>query len=167
MITSDDVAQKLPVEMYCNEAITKTDLAPSNFARQDICEISRLAVPAEFRRRKLDRYHGSGIGNTNQYTFTEGEARCFPFIAVGLYLCATTVLAERGIKHCYVMIEPRLARGMRMIGLEFEKIGNVTEYHGKRAPYYIKPMEVPNNLRENFRSLLVNIESEIGMQKAG
>ncbi|GAA0857959.1 PEP-CTERM/exosortase system-associated acyltransferase [Aliiglaciecola litoralis] len=164
LIVSNSETQQLPIEMYCKEAIQRPDLFPDKFDRNDICEISRLAVPLEFRRRKMDDYEGAAIGMINKESYSETELRCFPFIAVGLYLSATAILLNKNINHCFVMVEPRLARSMRFVGLPFEQIGPVIDYHGKRAPFYIQPKQVENNLKDDFKALLRNINNEITQQ---
>ena len=161
LITSSDPTQRLPIELYCSQAISKPELFPTNFARNDICEISRLAVPAEFRRRKSDNFDGAALGAINKETYSETELRCFPFIAVGLYLSATSILLQRNINHCFVMVEPRLARSMRFVGLPFEQIGPVVDYHGKRAPFYIQPKNVEANLKPDFQELLSDINTQL------
>lgn len=167
IITSRDEDQKLPIEIYCTEAITKPELYPSRFARSQICEISRLAVPSEFRRRKSDNFDGAAVGAINKETYSETELRCFPFIAVGLYLAATSVMVNKGIEHCYVMVEPRLARSMRFVGLPFIQIGPVVNYHGKRAPFYLVPQEIERNLKSEFQHLLKTIDLSLTKQMFG
>ncbi|MEY8216638.1 MAG: hypothetical protein RPR97_19405 [Colwellia sp.] len=45
-----------------------------------------------------------------------------------------------GIRHVYVMMEPRLARCIKFIGINFHKLGEAVDYHGLRAPTnYINP----------------------------
>ncbi|GAB2698562.1 PEP-CTERM/exosortase system-associated acyltransferase [Aliiglaciecola aliphaticivorans] len=164
LITSANDSQKLPIELYCQNAIQRPELFPNNFERDDICEISRLAVPLEFRRRKMDNFDGAALGVINKEIYSETELRCFPFIAVGLYLSATAILLSKNIHHCYVMVEPRLARSMRFVGLPFEQIGPVIDYHGKRAPFYIQPQSVEGNLKPDFKALLNNITAEVTPQ---
>ncbi|GAB5380357.1 MAG: hypothetical protein Alis3KO_10090 [Aliiglaciecola sp.] len=164
LIVSNSASQQLPIELYCKEAIQRPELFPDNFDRNDICEISRLAVPLQFRRRKMDNFDGAAIGLINKEVYSETELRCFPFIAVGLYLSATSILLHKNINHCYVMVEPRLARSMRFVGLPFEQIGPVVDYHGKRAPYYIQPKKVEENLNEDFKSLLFSINNALTHQ---
>lgn len=161
IIRSETPEEKLPIEKYCEHSITQDELHPKNFARKDIVEISRLAVPSEFRRRQMDRFDGAATGGINEATYSEKELRCFPFIAIGLYLTATAVLMQRNIHHCYVMVEPRLARSMRLVGLDFKQIGPVVDYHGKRAPFFINPMEVQASLRPGFNELLDTITAKI------
>lgn len=161
IIRSNSPHEALPIEKFCEHSITNSNLHPRNFARNDIVEISRLAVPCEFRRRQMDRFDGAATGVINEDTYSEKELRCFPFIAIGLYLTATAVLMQLNIHHCYVMVEPRLARSMRLVGLEFEQIGPIVDYHGKRAPFFINPMKVQGSLRPGFKELLDTIIDKI------
>lgn len=165
IIRSSSADEPLPIEKFCEDSITNDGLHPRNFAREDIVEISRLAVPSEFRRRQMDKFDGAATGGINEDTYSEKELRCFPFIAIGLYLTATAVLMQLNIHHCYVMVEPRLARSMRLIGLEFEQIGPVVDYHGKRAPFFINPMKVPVNLKAGFNLLLSQIMEDIAQER--
>lgn len=153
--------QLLPIEKYCINSITHETLDPRNFARKDICEISRLAVPLEFRKRQMDRFSGAATGVINEHTYSENELRCFPFIAIGLYFSAAALVIHNNIKHTYVMMEPRLARSMRFVGIQFEQVGPIIDYHGKRAPYYINPSLLYANLRPSFRLMLKNIQHQV------
>ena len=139
VVYSDDDSQLLPIEKYCAECLESSDPKPSDFPRDSICELSRVAVLRDFRRRKIDRFDGAATGDINSETYSEEELRCFPFIAIGLYLSAANVILHNNHKHCFMMMEPRLARSMSFIGLTFNQIGPVINYHGKRAPYYINP----------------------------
>lgn len=161
IIQSRNDSERLPIEVYCEDSITEDKYHPKHFARHDIVEISRLAVPAQFRKRQMDNFDGAAVGAINESTYSEMELRCFPFIAVGLYLTASAVLIKNNVEHCYVMVEPRLARSMRLVGLQFEQIGPVVDYHGQRAPFLINPMRVPNNLRPGFKVLLEKIMEDI------
>lgn len=49
LITTDNANELLPVERYCAETLQHASLTPQHFDRNQICEISRLAVPAEIR----------------------------------------------------------------------------------------------------------------------
>lgn len=110
LVTPKHSGEQLPIEKYCLDSITNPSLNPSNFPREQICEISRLAVPRAFRRRQMDNFDGAATGVINTHTFSDTELRCFPFIAVGLYFTAASLAMSQNIKHAYVMMEPRLAR---------------------------------------------------------
>ncbi len=153
--------QLLPIEKYCLESITNEELHPKNFKRSEICEISRLAVKADFRRRKTDQFKGSGTGVIQEAIYSEIELRCFPFIAIGLYMAAATMAIDSGIKHAFVMMEPRLARSMKFVGIKFQPLGEPIEYHGLRAPYYINAEIFLDNLSPGFQNLYKSIEHDI------
>lgn len=164
MVKINKPYQLLPIEKYCLKSITNEELHPKNFNRNEICEISRLAVKADFRRRKTDKFKGSATGVIQEHIYSEVELRCFPFIAIGLYMAAATMAIDSGLKHAYVMMEPRLARSMKFVGIKFEQLGDPIEYHGLRAPYYINPEMFLNNLSPGFKNLYKAIEGNIGEQ---
>jgi N-acyl amino acid synthase of PEP-CTERM/exosortase system len=161
IVKSTNENELLPLEKFCINAIQDEKLHPKNFARNEICEISRLAVKAEFRRRKADQFKGSAIGAINEVVYSDTELRCFPFIAIGLYMAAATMAIDTGVKHAYVMMEPRLARSMKFVGIKFIPLGEPIEYHGLRAPYYINPNIFMENLTPGFKSLFLSIEHDI------
>lgn len=161
VVHSRNEDELLPIEHFCMDSIQDEKLHPRNFPRNEICEISRLAVKADFRRRASDKFKGSAIGAIEENTYSETELRCFPFIAIGLYMASATMAIDTGINHVYVMMEPRLARSMKFVGIKFIQIGDAIEYHGKRAPYYINPHIFLENLSPGFVSLYQSIRDDI------
>ncbi|MFQ3248885.1 MAG: N-acyl amino acid synthase of PEP-CTERM/exosortase system [Glaciecola sp.] len=161
MVTPKEEGQLLPIEKYCLDTISHETLSPVNFRRDEICEISRLAVPADFRRRKADKFEGAATGGMPATIYTEKEKRCFPLIAIGLYFAAAGLSNTSKRPHVFVMMEPRLARGMGYVGIKFQQIGPVVEYHGKRAPYYINRNELEPGLERGFKKMLRHIEGSI------
>lgn len=151
----------IPIQKYCLNSISPGKINPNDFEPHEICELSRLAVPNEFRRRVSDKYDGAATGVINQYTYSEKELRCFPFIAIGLYLSAASIVMEKGIKHSFVMMEPRLARSLRLVGIHFEQIGPTVDYHGKRAPYYINSTLLMETLTPSFKLMLKDIRKTL------
>jgi N-acyl amino acid synthase of PEP-CTERM/exosortase system len=115
----------------------------------------------KFRRRQSDKFKGASTGAINTHSYSDTELRCFPFIAIGLYLSAASVVIEKDIKHTFVMMEPRLARSMRFVGIQFEQIGPTINYHGKRAPYYINPSLLMQNLSPSFKIMLRDIRKTL------
>lgn len=161
LITAEQDTDQLPIEVHCMHAITDPDITPASFPRNEICEISRLAVPETFRRRKLDQFQGAATGAINEVLFSERELRCFPYIAICLYLSAALMALHNNKKHCFVMMEPRLARSLTFVGIVFKQLGPPVEYHGKRAAYYINPEMFRENLSEGYIKLLESIEREL------
>ncbi|GAC22067.1 PEP-CTERM/exosortase system-associated acyltransferase [Paraglaciecola arctica] len=153
--------QLIPLQKHWHASISKDKINPNDFASHEICEISRLAVPKDFRRRQTDNFTGAAIGGIDQQIYSENELRCFPFIAVGLYLSAASIVMENDIKHTFVMMEPKMARSMSFIGIQFEQIGPAVDYHGKRAPYYINPSLLLENLNPGFQEMLKVIRKSL------
>jgi N-acyl amino acid synthase of PEP-CTERM/exosortase system len=164
IVKSSNKEELLPIEKYCISSIDEKSVHPNDFPRTQICEISRLAIPAQFRKRATDKFTGSATGVINEHIYSERELRCFPFIAVGLYLSVASVCYHQGIQHCFVMMEPRLARSLRFVGIQFDKVGPVVDYHGRRAPYYISRELLMAGLSPGFQKMLKNIDKKIENQ---
>ncbi len=161
LVTSKSPSELLPIEKYCLASMTEQDFMPERFHRTEIAEISRLAVNLGFRRRKSDQFKGACTGAISQANYSETELRCFPFIALGLYMAAISTSMNCGIKHVYVMMEPRMARNMKYIGINFKQLGPPIDYFGWRAPYYINPEVFTDNVSAGFKSLYKVIEHSI------
>jgi len=154
MIMPSSSEQTLPIEKIALAHITQTQYLPSNFNRDEVCEISRIAIDKSFRRRNLDKYDGAATAVINEETYSEIELRCFPLLAVGLYMATAAVCISQGKKHAYFMVEPRLAKSMSYIGIKLVKIGNEFEYVGTRAPYYINNEDFVAHLSPPFKSMM-------------
>ena len=151
----------LPIEKYCGNALKGARIHPSHFRRSEVGEISRLAVRSQYRRRRHEQYNGAAIGMLNERVCSELEMRCFPFIAIGLYFSIASLAVRNNIQHAFVMMEPRLARSMRFIGIRFERLGPTIDYHGRRAAYYINSKMLTDSLPVYLRALMGVIDNEI------
>lgn len=161
VVTPQEEHHLLPMEVNCSDFIADGQLTPSHFDRREICEISRLAVPAAFRRRRSDKFEGAATGAINIQNYSEQEMRCMPFIAIGLYLGAAATAIHSDIHHAFAMMEPRLARSMRFVGIEFEQIGEARDYHGLRAPYYISIEGLRKGLKPGLTKLYEVISDQL------
>ena len=70
------------------------------------------------------------------------------------------------VKHVYVMMEPRLARSMKFVGIHFIQLGEAIDYHGLRAPYYINSTIFMENLSPGFKCLYKEISRDISKHLA-
>jgi N-acyl amino acid synthase of PEP-CTERM/exosortase system len=151
----------LPLEKFCAQAISHSELNPNNFLHHQVCEISRLAVPAIFRKRQTDQFAGSATGAINEQTFSTHELRYFPYIAISLYLSAIAMCRKMRCFHIFVMMEPRLARNLGFVGIHFTQLGPVIDYHGKRAAYYADARELRKGLSVGYKKFLHTIETTL------
>jgi N-acyl amino acid synthase of PEP-CTERM/exosortase system len=151
IITSAAEAEHLPIEKYFANRITESALAPHNFNREQICEVSRLAVPAEIRCRALGTREGvSPLENT-----------CSKLVAISLYLISQLLCLRSGRIHAYVIVEPALARALRRVGIHFVQIGDAINYNGVRAPYYLDVRSTSTTLKPEYRQLRDMLEQHL------
>lgn len=154
LITPDSKAQVLPIIKIAGEHITDMQYHPSNFAPEETLEISRISIPKAFRRRNIDKHEGAAQAVINKHSYSEIELRCFPLIAVGLYMACAAYASVSKRKHVFFMVEPRLAKSIRHIGLHLKQIGNEFEYVGTRAPYYMEYESFMSTLKPSFKFMM-------------
>ena len=153
LICPNDTTQDLPISKFAKDFITKQHLHPENFPPEQTLEISRIAIPRHFRRRKGENDIALATGGFDLASYSEIEMRCFPLIAVGLYMASAAYSKISGRKHVYMMIEPKLARSLSHIGIHVERIGKNFEYAGTRAPCYINYDDFILKLKPSFKNM--------------
>ncbi|MBU3022972.1 PEP-CTERM/exosortase system-associated acyltransferase [Aestuariibacter sp. A3R04] len=154
--------QMLPIEQNCPDAIRIDENSPKRYARHAVCEISRLAIPKRFRRRQSDRNLSPVTGKALDKSFNrKNRSRNFPYLTLALYFFAATICVLRDVENVYVMMEPKLARSLRMLGIEFNQIGGVIEYHGERAAYRLSPEEFFQQISPSLHRFYHKIAKEL------
>ena len=143
---------KLPFERFCSHGIDSDLLDMSALEPGTYAEVSRLAVPEAFRRRKGEQ--GTTVGVPEQDKQGSHQRSQYALIPIGLYLVATALCMNLGIERAFVMAEPRLARHLSRFGIKFVQAGPPIEYHGRRALYYITYDDFMNNVKPEIRELL-------------
>lgn len=152
----------LPVERACRGNLAHPRFHPERLPRDEICEISRLAVLSAFRRRRGE--DKTPFGDPEGLVFSMEEIRAFPLLAVGLFLAATAMVGLTGRHHVFAMMEPRLARLLARSGLAFDQVGEVIEYHGQRAPFYIDQRVAERTMLKPLRELYGRIQADLGAE---
>lgn len=123
-----------PIENHCT--LTTSGLA---IDRNNIAEISRLAVSKDFRKRAIDNL----IYNDGQETAQDRELRKEIqekrkqefFIIMGLYTCMYKESETLGLTHWYALMAKGLRILLKRMNILFSPIGPEVDYHGKRTPY--------------------------------
>ena len=154
LIMPSEEDQILPIEKQGTQHIERKELLPSNFPRSEVAEVSRILIPKVFRKRKIDKAECAANTGINIELYDENDMRCFPFIAVGLYMACTAMFKNRGKKHIYFMADPRLGKSMQVVGLTMTQIGPEFEYVGRRVPYYINFEDFLLKLKPSFKCML-------------
>lgn len=148
----------LPIEAHGNGIINHETLHPDILPRNQICEVSRLAIAKPFRERAK-----GGASQTNS-TFTPEERKVFPIILIGLFLSTYTLVGLTGRRHVFAMMEPKLPRILSLSGFYFTQVSGDIFYHGKRNAFYIDHQVAENQVHQDLTQLYAAIQEELSPQ---
>jgi N-acyl amino acid synthase of PEP-CTERM/exosortase system len=143
----------LPLEDKFSDAFSCPSLLPSNLLSDGVCEISRLAVPREFRVKQfktkvLPPEKLAKLKNDSNVKFNIEQ---LPYLSIALYLMATSVCLHLDMSHAYVLMEPKLARRMKAFGIHFNEVGEAISFKGQRVPYRLSPTTLVNELSSTLK----------------
>jgi len=141
----------LPFEKFCQKSLDTELIESFRLERSTECEISRLAVDGAFRRRPGEA--ATRFGEIESIDCTKQEQRTFSLIAVSGFLAATAITALSQKTNVFAMMEPFLPRLLKRSGIIFERVGLDMDYHGIRAPYFIKTQSALDNMRPDLKAL--------------
>ncbi|WP_445158456.1 PEP-CTERM/exosortase system-associated acyltransferase [Halomonas sp. E14] len=155
---SDGEPRRLPLEESCAHGLSHPTLHPAAFARSEVCEVSRLAVHRHFRRTPGSEVPASPQG---------GEALPVPspLVSLSLFLAATALVGLAGRRHVFAMMEPRFARLLQLAGLRFQQAGEIIDYCGPRAAYYIDQQQAERDMKANLTPLYRHIQAVLVSQQ--
>jgi N-acyl amino acid synthase of PEP-CTERM/exosortase system len=145
----------LPFERNCPGSLAPDFLSKRQLQRESMCEISRLVVDRPFRRRPGE--HATHLGVPNAIDFTLQEKRSFSLIAIAGFLAATALTDVSGRTDVFAMMDPSLSQLMTRAGMEFTRAGKDLDYHGQRAPYYIRTEWALEKMHPSLRELYDSI----------
>lgn len=162
---SNNPQLKLPFEESCLDSAIPDTVDTQALPRGGFGEISRLAVLSDFRRREKEKNTPFVLNTINpDKVFTEVERRNFPNIAMGLYLAGVALAELCNHVGIMVMMEPRLNRSLQRFGLPFEQVGEETDYHGRRAMFYLSRENFHQELSDPINALYQLIISDLKKQ---
>ena len=142
---------ELPFEKHCSQSLLDHDFHPENLERSDIAELSRFAVHPLFRRTTWNK---ALLGNQRKScTFSKNESNVFPLLSTVLALAPINIVETLERQHCYAMMEPRLSRLLKRVGIEFTQVGEIIDYHGLRAAFHITRESGLRNLKKSVIEL--------------
>jgi N-acyl amino acid synthase of PEP-CTERM/exosortase system len=137
----------------------------SEFVGTQVGEISRLAVPKNYRRRAMESGKPFVLGKQNTAVIhNEEDRRNFPNISIGLYLAAIALVDLCDLERVLVVMEPRLQRHLQRFGLIFHQISQAFELHGKRALFELPREELTRNMSEQILELFQKIRVDLDQQ---
>jgi N-acyl amino acid synthase of PEP-CTERM/exosortase system len=160
-----DADEPLPFENSCGQSLEWNFDQAGETPRENYGEISRLAITANFRRRRSEAGLNDEAGGALD-DLADNERRLFPSVAMGLYVAITAMGLNQGLDGVFAMMEPRLARQLRRFGIVFTQVGAQVEHRGVRAPFFIHRNDLSNTLKPHCRELLEKIQSQLHFKGA-
>lgn len=131
-------------------------------SRATFGEVSRLTVAKNFRRRQWDGHLPSGV--TDKSSELGHVGRNFPLPAISMMFTGAALARLFLLDYTFAMMEPKLAYAMKTYGIRFTQVGEITQYHGQRAPYRIDPLEIWQTINPDLKPLLNFIYFKISQQ---
>ena len=153
----------LPLEDKFSDAFSCSSLLPSNLVSDGVCEISRLAVPREFRVRqfKTKVLPSEKLAKVKQSKNLKFNIEQLPYLSIALYLMATSVCLHLNMSHAYVLMEPKLARRMKAFGIHFNEVGEAISFKGQRVPYRLSPTTMVSELSNTLKRFQQEVHQSI------
>jgi N-acyl amino acid synthase of PEP-CTERM/exosortase system len=151
---------QMPMEVYCSDSLDAALMKSLAADRGTICEISRLAVDAAFRRRPGENI--SRFGEITSLDCTKREQRTFSLIAVATLLAGFAIADLLGRPNTFAMMEPFLPRLLGRSGMKGIRVGEDTNYHGVRAGYFNTTEVVVAGMPAEWRELYKAIRMGFG-----
>jgi N-acyl amino acid synthase of PEP-CTERM/exosortase system len=132
-VPEENQSIQLPFITHCSDSFYPEQLSPKDITEDQLCEISRVAVVPEFRRRLGENTTNSGLAIIDDDEFI--QTRRFPYITPSLYLAAGALFLASNKQQIFVATEPRLIKSLARLGIRFQQVSKLTNYHGQRAVY--------------------------------
>ncbi|APW35945.1 hypothetical protein RD110_00905 [Rhodoferax koreense] len=154
----------LPFEIACRDTLDRSIIDPAKLPRHRIAEVSRLAVMADFRRRKGEKL--SADASLNEQDFGGVGVHRFPNIPLSLYSAAVLMAQRQDIEYLFVLTEPRLSKHFAKFGVNITPIGEPIDFHGIRVPSVMRVAEIYPGLRTLFRPIWHAIEKQLDVAYA-
>lgn len=153
---------KLPVERQGELSLNHEKLHPKNMSKDEICEVSRLAISRDFRTNKKTKDQTDII--LDEKKFTIEEEKTFSLIGISLFLSAYSLAVLSNKLHAYAMMEPRLPRLLALSGLHFTQVSDVIEYHGLRYAYHIDHGNAEQKMHKDLMPFYLHIKKTLEPQ---
>ena len=139
LVLPENPHKKFPLESFFPDNLM--DFAYTS--RLQFAEVSRLMVVSEFRNWSLQNEE-----LVNQFN-NERLQISFPLVTLGLYLSFICLLVEYDINFGLALMEPKLARHSRHVGITSHPIGeHFINFNGVRRPFLFRTTEILDNFNE-------------------
>jgi N-acyl amino acid synthase of PEP-CTERM/exosortase system len=164
LVCASDTHQ-LPLELHCLDSLYMDYMDSLTEDRSLVCEFSRLAVDAAFRKRSGEMH--TREGEIDAFDCSHQEQRAFSMIGIAAFLSAFALASLSGRTQIFAMMESNLPRLLRQSGVLVRQSGEFVEYHGQRAAYSITSDLALANMRDDLRFLYDAIHERLAPNMAG
>jgi N-acyl amino acid synthase of PEP-CTERM/exosortase system len=158
MTNPRDPQAPLPFELACRHSLNRAYLDPAKLPRGRIAEVSRLAVMADFRRRKGEA--GSAL-TLQDNDFGGAPIERVPNIPLSLYIASVIMAQRHGIDYLFVLTEPRLSKHFAKLGVQITSIGAPIDHRGIRVPSVMRVADVYAGLRSLIKPVWHEISAQV------
>lgn len=157
----NDLLSSFPMQTSCDHHLLKDEKKVHK-----LCEISRLCVSQDFRRRLNDGavlpevYLPAGRKLTNPMTYFLSR-RVISYMPLGLFRGAFESAIDAGRLDCMGAMEPKLIRSLRRLGFFADNLGAAINLHGVRQPVAFNIKDLYDRAQAE-RSILLPFMTDYG-----
>ncbi|MFT7288046.1 MAG: N-acyl amino acid synthase of PEP-CTERM/exosortase system [Halieaceae bacterium] len=162
VVSMDSEDSALPLEDHCRDSLDPMYLAKKSHMQAQMCELSRLAVDSDFRRRHGEKE--TRFGNTQTLHFAAREQRTFSLIAISLFLSGFAVADIMRRHEVFAIMEPFLPAILRRTGINVTRVGEDFEFNGLRAPYYQNVDDIIRGVPDELRLCYEMVRSQFAAE---
>ncbi len=155
--TAENQGVSLPFETRFSNLFLEEKSSLYGLERENICEISRTAIPGIFR---IPKYTADRAG----HLFTAEQIKLFPFIRLGLFVSVVAMAEFKERMHGYAAMEHAMPRMLKNAGFNFYKISRDIDFNGKRAVYYNNRSETIAALPESILPIYNHLRNAFGLE---
>lgn len=138
-----------PMEAPCLPLMDQRAQEAFARARRDqVAEISRMAVSRAFRRRLNEDESAAGVSDFASDSDAADGKRAMPYISLGLFAGILQMSVRHRVTHWMAVMEPAQLRLLKRFGVEFDHVGPVMEYHGRRRPAFTEAASLIDGIRK-------------------
>lgn len=130
---------KAPLASFPLQEVCDHPLLHQRDSALRLCEMSRLCISRAFRRRLGDGtttplLHHPAMRNPMSVVNDIVTRRVIPYAPMGLFRGAFETILNEGLVDCIAVMEPRLIRTLKTVGLAYTPLGGEIDFHGRRQP---------------------------------
>ena len=138
----DNPDHSFALQAVCNDPqISDSDRFPIKV----MAEVSRFCISKDFRKRQGDWLYPE----SNEAENHQDERRIIPNMTLGLIEGLIKMSLDHGIFYWCAVMERPLLRLLSRLGIHFETVGPLVDYHGRRQPCMIE-----------LRKMLIRVQEE-------